>query len=211
MLGWGFGSYDRVKSSADFPYVPGLPGNIYLYARENTSHDTYLTILVELGLVGLLLLLGPFVVIVARALARARSIAADRWIVAAACGSLIVVVLNGMTLDYRFFSFVPALSFVMLAILRRVTSESGPAGRRRRIRRERNLWRWKRNSTEAVPTALHRFALAPSVTRRLFGTHQVFSAPNAKPCTDDRMEYRFLSLLRSASHTGTRTGSQNLH
>ena len=125
VLGWGFGSYDRVKSSADFPYVPGVSGNIYLYARENTSHDTYLTVLVELGLVGLLALLGPFVVIVARALARARSVVADRWIVAAACGSLIVVVLNGMTLDYRFFSFVPALSFVMLAILRRVTSESG--------------------------------------------------------------------------------------
>jgi hypothetical protein len=26
-----------------------------------------------------------------------------------------------VTLDYRFFSFVPALSFVMLAILRRLT------------------------------------------------------------------------------------------
>jgi O-antigen ligase len=127
VLGWGFGSYDRVKSTAEFPYVPGVSGNIYLYAQENTSHNTYLTVLVELGIVGLLLLLGPFVVIVARALACARSAVADRWIVAAACGALIVIVLDGMTVDFRFFSFVPALSFVILAILRRVTSESSPS------------------------------------------------------------------------------------
>jgi len=126
VLGWGFGSYDRVKSAADLPYVPGLSGNIYLYAQENTSHNTYLTVLVELGLIGLVLLLGPFAVIVAKALTRARSMGADRWIVAAACGSLMVVLLNGMTLDYRFFSFVPALLFVLLAIIRRITSESVP-------------------------------------------------------------------------------------
>lgn len=125
VLGWGFDSFDRAKSSADFPYVPGLPGNIYLYAQENTSHNTYLTTLVELGLVGLLLLIAPFAVIVARAIARARQVAVDRWIVAAAGGSLLIVVLDGMTLDYRFFSFVPALSFVMLAILRRVTGGPG--------------------------------------------------------------------------------------
>jgi hypothetical protein len=48
-------------------------------------------------------------------------VTADRWIVAAACGSLIVVFLTGMTIDLRFFSLVPALPFVMLAILRRLT------------------------------------------------------------------------------------------
>jgi O-antigen ligase len=121
ILGWGFGSFDRVKNDTDFPYVPGLPGKIYLYAGANTSHNTYLTVLVELGLAGLLLLLAPFAAIVTRTLARARAVTDDRWIVAAASGSLIVVFLTGVTLDYRFFSFVPALSFVMLAILRRLT------------------------------------------------------------------------------------------
>jgi O-antigen ligase len=123
ILGWGFRSFDRVKNDTDFPYVPGLPGNIYLYAREATSHDTYLTVLVELGLVGLLLLLAPFAAIVAKTLARARTVTADRWIVAAASGSLVVVFLTGATIDYRFFSLVPALPFVMLAILRRLTGK----------------------------------------------------------------------------------------
>jgi O-antigen ligase len=120
ILGWGFRSFDRVKNDTDFPYVAGLPGNIYLYARVITSHNTYLTVLVELGVVGLLLLLAPFAAVLGRTLARARTMTADRWIVAAASGSLVVVFLNGATIDYRFFSFVPALSFVMLAILRRL-------------------------------------------------------------------------------------------
>jgi len=127
ILGWGFGSFDRVKNETDFPYVPGIPGDIYRYAGANTSHNTYLTVLVELGLVGLLLLLAPFAVVFTRALARARTVTADRWIVAAASGSLMVAFLTGVTLDYRFFSFVPALPFVMLAILRRVTDDPGQA------------------------------------------------------------------------------------
>jgi O-antigen ligase len=124
-MGWGFRSFDRVKNDTYFPYVPGLPGNIYLYARQVTSHNTYLTVLVELGLVGLLLLLAPFAAVVARTLARARTVAHDRWVVAAAFGSLVVLFLTGVTIDYRFFSFVPALAFVMLAILRRLPSTSG--------------------------------------------------------------------------------------
>lgn len=123
VLGWGFRSFDRVKNDTVFPYVPGLPGNIYLYAREATSHNTYLTVLVELGLVGLLLLLAPFAAIMVRTLARARTVTADRWIVAAASGSLVVVFLTGGTIDLRFFSLVPALPFVMLAILRRLTGK----------------------------------------------------------------------------------------
>jgi O-antigen ligase len=125
VLGWGFGSFDRVKNNADFPYVPGLPGNIYLYAREYTSHNTYLTVLVELGLVGLLLVLAPFAAVVTKALARARTVTGDRWIVAAATGSLMVVFVTGVTIDLRFFSFVPALPFVMLAILRRLSIAPG--------------------------------------------------------------------------------------
>jgi O-antigen ligase len=121
ILGWGFDSFDRVKNETELPFVPGLPSNIYRYAQAHTSHNTYLTVLVELGVVGLLLLLAPFAAIVARALARARAVTADRWIAAAAAGSLVVVFLNGLTLDYRFFSLVPALPFVMLAILRRLT------------------------------------------------------------------------------------------
>jgi len=75
--------------------------------------------------VGLLLLLAPFAAVVARTLARARTVAHDRWVVASAFGSLAVLFLTGVTIDYRFFSFVPALAFVMLAILRRLSSPSG--------------------------------------------------------------------------------------
>jgi O-antigen ligase len=123
VLGWGFGSFERASATVRPPYIAGL------LIDDNTlsvSHNTFLTVLVELGGLGLLLLLAPFVAIGAKALAHARTSPADRWIVGAAMGSLAVVALTAFANDFHYFSFVPALSFVMLAILRRQTDAWSP-------------------------------------------------------------------------------------
>jgi O-antigen ligase len=114
VLGWGYGSFDRVKNASELA-VLGLPVKSVL---QTTSHDTYLTILVELGAIGLLLFAVPFLVLIWRGLAvNARS--PDRWLVVGAIASLFAIYLNGSTLDYRFFSLALVLPFVLLAILRR--------------------------------------------------------------------------------------------
>jgi O-antigen ligase len=116
VFGWGYGSFDRVKNASELA-VLGLPVQSVL---RTTSHDTLVTILVELGAVGLLLFGIPFVVIVWRGFAiNARS--PDRWLVVGTLGCIAAVFLNGETLDYRFFSLALVLPFLLLAILRRET------------------------------------------------------------------------------------------
>jgi len=118
VLGWGYGSFDRVKNTSGFS-AEGVPiKNVLQY----TSHNTYLTVLVELGGVGLILFVGPFLVLGARALARAREASADRWLAAAALGALLVLVLTASTIDFRFFSIAQMLPFLFLAIVRRIAA-----------------------------------------------------------------------------------------
>jgi O-antigen ligase len=52
VLGWGYGNFDEAKK----PFVRRVAG-VQIY--EATSHNTYLTISAELGLIGLLLYLFP--------------------------------------------------------------------------------------------------------------------------------------------------------
>ena len=90
------------------------------FLLNNTSHNSYLTILVELGAFGLLLYALPFLVITARAIARTRATAGrDAWIVAGSIASLVVIVLSASTLDFRFFSIATMLPWLFLAILQR--------------------------------------------------------------------------------------------
>ena len=119
VFGWGYGSFDRVKNTAGF----SAEGIAIASVLEATSHDTYLTILVELGLVGLLLLILPFVIVAFRAIA-SRARGRGEWIVATSLCSLFVIALTASTLDYRFFSFALMLPFVFLALLRRTTASS---------------------------------------------------------------------------------------
>lgn len=116
VLGWGYGSFDRVKNASQIS-VEGIPVRSIL---ETTSHNSYLTILVELGVIGLLLYATLFVVLGYRAL-RSRSRGPDRWILIASVGSLAVIAISASTLDFRFFSFVLMLPYVFLALLRRST------------------------------------------------------------------------------------------
>ncbi len=53
-LGWGYGNYDRAKR----PFMQRV-GNVAVY--DETSHNTYLTILAEFGLAGFLFYLFPVI------------------------------------------------------------------------------------------------------------------------------------------------------
>lgn len=118
VLGWGYGSFDRVKNTSGFS-ADGVPiKNVLRY----TSHNTYLTVLVELGGLGLILFVGPFLALGAQALARAREVSTERWLAAAALGALLVLVLTASTIDFRFFSIAQMLPFLLLALLRRVAA-----------------------------------------------------------------------------------------
>jgi O-antigen ligase len=118
VLGWGYGSFDQAKNAANFVAEGISAASVF----QTTSHNTYLTVLVELGGLGWLLLMTPFLVVGYRAI-KQRAAPANRWLLAASLGSLGVVFLTGSTLDFRFFSFALMLPFVFLAILRRLTAQ----------------------------------------------------------------------------------------
>ncbi len=122
LLGWGYDSFDRVKYDVTVP-SGALPLS---QALQSTSHDTYLTMLVEYGVVGFGLFVLPWVAIVVRSLARLRASARERWLVVGMLASILVLAINGATLDYRFYSFTPMLAWLSLAILRRRLA--APAG-----------------------------------------------------------------------------------
>ncbi len=115
ITGWGYQSFDRVKSSVDV----GSSGSVSLdQALQSTSHDTFLTVLVDLGGIGLGLLLLPVVVIVWRALGRARAHPAERWLLVGGVSGIAVVMFSATTVDFRFFSFVPMLPWLFVGLLR---------------------------------------------------------------------------------------------
>jgi O-antigen ligase len=115
VFGWGYGSFDRVKNDAQL-----RSGNTPLsFGTTNTSHNTYLTILVELGSVGLLLYLLPWLVIPWHAVGRAVHRRESLWFVVGAVCALGVFVAAANTGDFKFFSFVPAIPWILLGLLRR--------------------------------------------------------------------------------------------
>ena len=124
ILGHGFGSFDRVKAAARFS-AEGLPTKFVQYY---TSHNTYLTMLVEQGLVGVLLFAIPFGIICFRAFPLARAPTPDRWLIVSSLGAIFVVAFTCSTIDMRFFSIGQALPWLFLAMLRRCTDDSRTSG-----------------------------------------------------------------------------------
>ena len=122
LFGWGRGKFDEVKSASEVS-AEGISINTVL---ATTSHDTYLTLLVELGAVGLLLYTLPFVLLVLRSLRR-RGPPDDRWMLAGSLASLLVIYLTASTLDFRFFSIAQLMPFVFLAMVRRITADEQAA------------------------------------------------------------------------------------
>jgi len=122
ILGFGHGRFDDVKRASGF----SANGVSIKYVRYYTSHNTYLTTLVELGLVGFILYVVPFFLIGYRGIARARSRSPDQWLAVACLGSLFVLVFTSSTIDFRFFSIALMLPWLYLALLRRMERTQPP-------------------------------------------------------------------------------------
>ena len=120
LFGWGYGSFDRVKYDVKINN-PGVPLAVVLH---DTSHDTFLTILVEYGSLGLILFLLPFVVICWPALRLVRTGVPERWLYVVATAAIGVVVLSATTFDLRFFSLIPMLPWLFLGLARRAQADA---------------------------------------------------------------------------------------
>jgi O-antigen ligase len=84
-----------------------------------TSHNTFLTILVELGIVGLALFLIPWAAIVARTIGRASRRPNDRALLVGWLAAVGIYVINASFVDMRFLSLIPALPWIALGLMRR--------------------------------------------------------------------------------------------
>jgi O-antigen ligase len=119
VLGWGYGSFDRIKNSAT--NLGGTADQTKL-GQGSTSHDTFLTILVELGGVGLALFLLPWLIIGRRLLVFVRSPGPERWFGLVCLATCAVFFISAATFDMRFFSFVSVLPWIALGCGRRLTA-----------------------------------------------------------------------------------------
>ena len=115
VFGWGYASFDRVKNTANLSSGTTPLG----FGTNNTSHNTYLTILVELGSVGLALLAIPWLLIPWRAARSALRDPRSTWFVVGAVAALIVFVAAANAGDFKYFSFLPVVPWLLLGLLRR--------------------------------------------------------------------------------------------
>jgi O-antigen ligase len=115
VLGWGFGSFDRVKNASTFSAAPLDRSDLIQY----TSHNTFLTVLVETGAVGLFLLLAPWFVVAKSALDEALRPGEGRWELVGLLAVLGVWFVNAGGFDMRFFSFIGAVPWLAVGLLRR--------------------------------------------------------------------------------------------
>lgn len=115
LLGWGYGQYDEAKSNLQLGAGSLPEKSLYGY----TSHNTFLTILVELGVTGFVILFVPWIIVLYRTLRRLGSTRYPTWFTLGLLGIVGVYVLTALTVDMRFFSFVPALAWIAIGLLRR--------------------------------------------------------------------------------------------
>jgi O-antigen ligase len=114
IFGWGYGSFDRVK---ELGTVTGKISRTEVLA--STSHNTFFTILVEQGAVGLSLLLLPWLVIGWRSLGDIARHPNARWFLVGSLAVVAVNIISQTAYDSRFFSLIPALTWLFLGLLRR--------------------------------------------------------------------------------------------
>jgi O-antigen ligase len=121
-FGWGYGSFDQVKNSANLS-TGGSPIS-RADALKYTSHNTFLTILVELGGVGLLLLLVPWLVVARSSFQLFARGSPSAWLVVGLLGALGVWLINANTIDMRFYSLSWVLPWLAVGLLRRIVLDT---------------------------------------------------------------------------------------
>jgi O-antigen ligase len=114
LFGWGYNAFDQAKASAGF-----TAEDLQLNRTSSTSHNSYLTILVNYGVLGFLLLVVPWIVIMWRSFKNIAVQADLPWFTVGALAALLVYIVANNAGDFRFFSFVPAVPWVLLGLLRR--------------------------------------------------------------------------------------------
>jgi O-antigen ligase len=115
VFGWGYSTFDKAKLT-----VPSRDPRF----DALSSHSTFLTVLAELGMVGLALLVLPWIVIGWRAVSAARRGQAEKWIVGACVGVAATYALGALTYDTRFFALVTALPWIALGLARNLLAKS---------------------------------------------------------------------------------------
>jgi len=118
LFGWGYNTFDKVKVT-----LPNRNPNI----DKETSHDTYLTVLVELGATGLVLLMLPWAVICCRAAKAGRRGLAEPWIVGGCVGAVASFSIAALTYDTRFFSLVMVLPWIAVGLARNLLARQEQA------------------------------------------------------------------------------------
>ncbi len=115
LVGWGYGQFDEAKRNVDIDTGSVSQASLYRY----TSHNTYLTILVELGVIGFVLAFLTWLIVVWSTIRRLPTMPYPPWFTHSLLAMIGVVALTALTTDMRFFSFVPGLAWVAVGLLRR--------------------------------------------------------------------------------------------
>jgi O-antigen ligase len=113
-FGHGYDSFFQAKTAAGFSAE-----DLQQFGTSSASHNSYLTLLVEYGAVGLLLFLTPWVVIPWRALRNVAFRADLRWFVVGAVTAVLVYFIANNTGDWKYESYAQAVPWVLLGLLRR--------------------------------------------------------------------------------------------
>jgi O-antigen ligase len=116
LFGWGYGQYDEAKNTLELSSGNLPEQSLYGY----TSHNTFLTILVELGIVGLLVLVLPWALVVWKTIRGVRAPSGfPQWFTLSLVAIVGVVTVTALTTDMRFSAFVPSLVWIAVGLLRR--------------------------------------------------------------------------------------------
>jgi O-antigen ligase len=114
LFGWGFNDFNNAKAALGF-----TAQDVQTFGVSTTSHNTYLTVLVDYGSIGLFLFAVPWLVILWGAVKAARRHPDARWFLVGCLSLSIVYVIGSSTADFKYFSVVPMMAMASLALLRR--------------------------------------------------------------------------------------------